>query len=134
VFSDEHLLKITPGIELFNQQKYWECHEVLEDLWAEDSHDPVRYVYWAIIQVAATCIHFRDKNLLGAQGLHKKSLEKFKKIRELGIMSELLIDKLEWLQLEHLVQKIPLSDVSKLSDFEQLFKFRFSHFPILNET
>ena len=34
-FLVEHLQKIQYGIELFNEQKYWECHEELEDLWLE---------------------------------------------------------------------------------------------------
>ena len=39
------------GVELFNQQMYWECHESLEDVWMEDKGDLARNVYWAVIQV-----------------------------------------------------------------------------------
>lgn len=67
-FSPSHLEKMKEGLTLFNEQKYWECHEALEDVWMEDRNDNARNVYWAVIQVAAACIHYRDSNLIGAQG------------------------------------------------------------------
>lgn len=113
------------GILLFNEQKYWECHEALEDIWAEDNHDPVRYIYWAVIQVAAACIHYRDSNLIGAQGMIAKAKEKFKKCRELHILSPLAYEKLDWENFENIVMKIPDSLSSHLNDFEEIFNFRF---------
>lgn len=125
MFEQEHLDKMREGILLFNEQKYWECHEALEDIWAEDNHDPVRYIYWAVIQVAAACIHFRDKNLIGAQGMISKAKEKFKKCRELCVLSPLAFEKLDWENFEKIVMKIPDSKNSKLQDFEEVFSFRF---------
>jgi predicted metal-dependent hydrolase len=113
------------GIELYNEQKYWECHEVFEDLWREDLHDPIRYIYWAVIQVAAACIHYRDKNLIGAQGMIAKAKEKFKHCRDSHILSELAYDKLQWDKFEELAMKIPDSSTSKLEDFREIFDFRF---------
>lgn len=128
MFEQEHLDKMREGILLFNEQKYWECHEALEDTWAEDNHDPVRYIYWAVIQVAAACIHYRDKNLIGAQGMIAKAKEKFKKCRELHVLSELALKKLDWEKLEGMVMRIPESRESKLEDFSELFNFRFKGF------
>jgi hypothetical protein len=119
---------MAPGIELFNQQKYWECHEVLEDLWAQDAHDPVRYIYWAVIQVAAVCIHYRDKNLIGAQGMLSKAKEKFKRSRELNILNEFALNELDWDTLEAVVMRIPEKKDSHLEDFSQLYHFRFNNF------
>ncbi len=117
------------GILLFNQQKYWECHEALEDIWAEDNHDPVRYIYWAVIQVAAACIHYRDKNLIGAQGMIAKAKEKFKKCHELSILSELSFKTLDWQELESITLRIPESKDSLLEDFSDLYHFKFKNYP-----
>lgn len=117
------------GIHLYNEQKYWECHEAFEDLWAEDAHDPVRNIYWAIIQVAAACIHYRDNNLIGAQGMVSKAKEKFKRCKAQHIANDLAFKFLDWEELESLTMKIPESNVSVLSDFEELFNFRFKHYP-----
>jgi hypothetical protein len=113
------------GLILFNQQKYWECHEALEEIWMEDRNDPVRNVYWAVIQVAAACIHYRDSNLIGAQGMIGKAKEKFKRCRDLGVLNSVLNDELNWDILERIVFKIPDAAISKLEDFKELFDFRF---------
>jgi predicted metal-dependent hydrolase len=129
VFGQEHLEKMKEGILLFNEQKYWECHEVFEDLWAEDAHDPIRNIYWAIIQVAAACIHYRDKNLTGAQGMIAKAKEKFKRCRDLHLLSDLAFKHLDWDELEQIALKIPDAKDSELHHFSRLFDFRFKHYP-----
>jgi predicted metal-dependent hydrolase len=126
-FSPEHLKKIREGIELFNEQKYWECHEVLEDLWIEDTQDSARFIYWAIIQVAAACIHYRDHNLVGARGLANKAREKFQKAREKNALTDLVFQYLDWEELEQLVMTIPQNP--ELEDFLSLFNFRFKNYP-----
>ena len=123
-FTHEHWQKISPGIALFNQQKYWECHEVLEDLWKEDTQDNARLVYWAVIQVAASLIHYRQDKLIGAAGMIKKAKEKFQKAEKLNVETQILYDKLSWKKLKDLVFAIP--DEPQLSDFKTLFDFRFS--------
>jgi predicted metal-dependent hydrolase len=123
----EHLSKMAPGIECFNQQHYWECHEELEHIWLEDRTDPVRNIYWAIIQVAASMIHFREKNLIGAQGMINKSKEKFKKCRDLNVINSLALDQLSWNEFEKLSLKVP-EKTAVLEDFKELFDFRFKNF------
>lgn len=125
MFDAGHLAKMKEGIQLFNEQKYWECHESLEDVWAEDNHDPVRYIYWAVIQVAATCIHYRDHNLIGCQGMMTKAKDKFKKCRELHILSDLALKELHWNRLEAMAMRIPDGTKSTLEDFEEIYQFRF---------
>ena len=115
-FTPEHLAKIQEGIELFNEQKYWECHESLEDLWMEDKNDSARYIYWAIIQVAAACIHYRDSKIIGAQGMINKAREKFRRSRELHVLTPLVLKYLDWEELEKLVAQIKEKD-AKLEDF-----------------
>lgn len=126
-FSPEHLAKMAEGIALFNEQKYWECHESFEDLWMEDKNDPARNIYWAIIQVAAACIHYRDDKIVGAQGMINKSKEKFRRCREQNILTPLALKYLDWEELEKLVMKIKDKD-AQLQDFEELFSFRFKNY------
>jgi predicted metal-dependent hydrolase len=125
VFSSEHLEKMKEGVQLFNEQKYWECHEALEDVWMEDRQDPVRNVYWAVIQVAAACIHYRDSNLVGARGMISKAKEKFRRCRDQHLLSDLAFTKLNWEKFEKIVMKIPDGDVIQLKDFEEIYQFRF---------
>ena len=107
MFTEEHLKKMADGVRLFNEQKYWECHEALEEVWLEDRQDPTRNVYWAVIQVAASCIHYRDKKIIGAQGMIMKSKEKFRRCRDMHILTDLAFKYLDWQELEDIVMKIP---------------------------
>lgn len=129
MFTLEHLKKMEEGVKLFNEQKYWECHEALEDVWMEDQQDPARNVYWAIIQVAAAMIHYRDEKLIGAQGMIFKAKEKFRRCRDQHILTDVAFKYLDWQKFEDLVMKIPESSQSALSDFSELYKFRFNNYP-----
>lgn len=126
-FTPEHLQKMREGVRLFNEQKYWECHEALEELWLEDRNDNARNVYWAVIQVAAACIHYRDGKLIGAQGMITKAKEKFRRCHELHVLTEVVYQNLDWKRLEEIVERIPAGDKSRLEDFRELFEFRFSY-------
>lgn len=128
-FTPDHLLKMREGVDLFNEQKYWECHEALEDVWMEDRQDPARNIYWAVIQVAAACIHFRDSNLIGARGMIYKAKEKFRRCRDQHILTDIAFKFLDWQELEEIVFKIPDSEKSVLEDFATLFDFKFKHYP-----
>ncbi len=121
-FEAENFEKMKEGVRLFNAQKYWECHEVLEDHWLEEP-GPVRNVYWAVIQVAASMIHYREANLTGAKGMIYKARQKFDRCESLHVESALLDKQLSWQKLKKIVRAIPSEPV--LSDFEQLFQFRF---------
>lgn len=63
------------GLELFDHGEYFECHEVIEDLWLEvPSEDPYRDLYKGVIQAAAA-IYQKERNIMsGALGLYKTSV------------------------------------------------------------
>lgn len=126
-FTHEHLKKMKPGIEVFNNQMYWECHEELEHVWLEDRGDDVRNVYWAIIQVAAALVHYENANEIGAQGLLKKAKEKFLRVKNMGIDNQLVYDHLDWKELNTLV--FELNDDAKIEEFSKLYNFRFKNYP-----
>lgn len=121
-FDHIHLELISEGIRLFNAQKYWECHEELEHHWLEE-RDSLRNIYWAIIQIAAAMIHYRNGNLVGARGLLFKAKQKFDRCEEFKIESTILEENLSWKELKTLARQIP--DEPKLEDFQKLFEFRF---------
>lgn len=121
-FDHSHLAIMEAGILLFNAQKYWECHEEFEHHWLEEP-GPLRNVYWAVIQVAAAMIHYREGNLTGARGLIFKAKQKFDRCEQNHVESELLYSELSWEELKKMVRAVPSE--SELSDFKQLFEFRF---------
>jgi hypothetical protein len=57
------------GILFFNEQDFFEAHEVWEDLWAE-SHGNERRFYQGLIQAAVGLFHFSGGNLGGAAKLY----------------------------------------------------------------
>ena len=121
-FSEAHLNLMAQGIRLFNAQKYWECHEEFEHHWLEEP-GPIRNIYWAVIQVAASLIHYRDGNIVGARGLIAKAKDKFSRCEQNKIENELLEENLDWSKLKQLVRAVPAE--SKLEDYSKLFEFRF---------
>ncbi|AIQ57775.1 hypothetical protein PBOR_13150 [Paenibacillus borealis] len=57
----------------FNRDRdYFECHEVLEELWLEQQRDPL---YKALLQVAVGLYHFRNANVRGGLIMMKHSYE-----------------------------------------------------------
>lgn len=128
MFTRRQLKSMSEGVRLFNEQKYWECHEALEEIWLEERQDPARNIYWAVIQVAASCIHYRDKKITGAQGMIMKSKEKFRRCREMNLITEDVKKFLSWDELERIVMKIPNGTESVLDDFKELFDFRFKNY------
>src|SRR5690606_11624722 len=121
------------GIALFNEQKYWECHESFEDLWMEDRNDNARNIYWAIIQVAAACIHYRNENIIGAQGMITKARQKFERCHNLNVLTDIAYEYLEWKELEEIVMRNQEGTSSNLEDFSELFSFRFKNYQKIAE-
>lgn len=60
------------GIELFNQEEFFECHEVLEDLWLA-TQDEYKNLYKGLIQAAVALHHLKRRNLSGARKLYQTS-------------------------------------------------------------
>lgn len=56
----------------FNRDRdYFECHEVLEELWLAKNRDPL---YKGLLQIAVGLYHFRDGNIRGARLLLESAL------------------------------------------------------------
>ena len=59
-------------MRLFNERDFFECHDVLEELWSDIVGDERRF-YQGLIQVAVALFHFGNKNLGGARKLYHSS-------------------------------------------------------------
>ncbi|MBI3315569.1 MAG: DUF309 domain-containing protein [Candidatus Omnitrophica bacterium] len=86
------------GLELFDQGEFFECHEVIEDLWLKtDSGNPYRDLYKGVIQAAAALHQHRRGITSGAEGLYKTSVGYLNKYRPraLGLDVNAFIEKLK---------------------------------------
>jgi len=63
------------GIELFNSGEFFECHEVLEELWRPE-HGHRRLFLQGVIHLAVGFYHHQQANRLGAERQLRKGLKK----------------------------------------------------------
>lgn len=68
--SDSPPGQLLQGIREFNNRKWFECHETVEDLWIGETGE-VRDFYQGIIQIAVALHHWRNGNFGGAVNLLK---------------------------------------------------------------
>ncbi len=61
------------GVRLFNDEEFFECHDVLEELWTE-TIGPERNFYQGLIQAAVALFHFTEGNWGGARRLSHSSV------------------------------------------------------------
>ena len=63
------------GIDLFNAGKFFEAHEVWEEIWKHSSGEE-KLFYQGIIQAAAAMVHVQRDNPAGAQSMYLKARAK----------------------------------------------------------
>lgn len=63
------------GLRLFNAEDFFECHEILEELWSETQGEPKRFLQ-GLIQAAVALFHFGNENFGGAKKLYLAAMEK----------------------------------------------------------
>ncbi len=122
-FTLENLRRVKRGVELFNSDDYWDCHEELEHWWLEDLHDPARLIYWAIIQVAACLYHYERENLIGCKGMIVKTWNKLERAEKAYVENELTEKYLDWSNFKRLCRAVP--EEPNLEDFKELFEYKF---------
>ena len=85
------------GLHLFNEKEYFECHDVIEDLWlSTPSDDKWRDLYKGVIQAAASLYQHDRAIHSGAKGLYKTSVGYLAKYKNdsLGLNVQKLIDEM----------------------------------------
>jgi predicted metal-dependent hydrolase len=60
------------GLRLFNEEDFFECHEVFEELWSESQGDDRKFLQ-GMIQAAVALFHFGNENFGGAKKLYHTS-------------------------------------------------------------
>ncbi len=81
---------------LFNQQKFYEAHDILEDLWLPDRKGVNGDFYKGLIQLAGAFVHLQKNRLRPSAALFKlaqANLEKYSSPHEklnLGAVQELI--------------------------------------------
>jgi len=63
------------GIDLFNEGRFFECHEAWEEIWKRSDGEPKLY-YQGLIQAAVAILHAQRGNLEGARSLYEKASTK----------------------------------------------------------
>lgn len=87
--------RFTKGLELFNREEFFECHEIIENLWREKK-DIYGDFYKGVIQAAAALHLLRKGTLSGAKGLFESSIKYLEPYQPLllGLNVERLISDL----------------------------------------
>jgi predicted metal-dependent hydrolase len=84
---------------LFNEQKFYEAHDVLENLWLADRHGANGNFYKGLIQLAGAFVHLQKDRLGPAAALFnlaRANLEKYPGRHERLDVAKLLRLILEW--------------------------------------
>ena len=68
---------VQEGIRLFNEEYFFEAHEVLEDLWKREHGKPKLFLQ-GLIQICAAYHHFQNGNLIGAATLLERGAQKMR--------------------------------------------------------
>ena len=61
----------------FNRQRFYEAHDVLEDLWLADRHGPNGNFYKGLIQFAGAFVHLQKNRLCPSAALLKLAMVNF---------------------------------------------------------
>lgn len=65
--------------ECFNQQLYYEAHDVLEDLWLADRQGPNYAYYKGLIQLAGAFVHLQKERLKPSAALFRLAQNNLKR-------------------------------------------------------
>ena len=68
---------VQEGIRLFNEEYFFEAHEVLEDLWKRERGKSKLFLQ-GLIQLCAAYHHFQNGNLIGAETLLDRGAQKMR--------------------------------------------------------
>ncbi|MFC0014723.1 MULTISPECIES: DUF309 domain-containing protein [Allobacillus] len=90
--------------EFHYTRDYFECHEVLEDFWKNETEMKRNSVWTGLIQLAVGLYHYRRGNIVGAKKLIDSCYEKLWKhqgdLIQLGLSNQRLIDLISTIQYQ----------------------------------
>jgi uncharacterized protein len=77
--TDEYPEQYREGLRLFNEEEFFECHDVLEELWSETMGAEKKFIQ-GLIQASIALFHFGNENFGGAKKLYvsaRKNLDPY---------------------------------------------------------
>lgn len=72
--NKENVVKL--GITLFNDARYWECHETLEQIWRKEQKGPEKEMQQGVILAASALVHFQKDEIDVCLGMISRALAK----------------------------------------------------------
>ena len=106
------------GVEQFNQQEFYACHDTLEALWME-ALEPQKRFYQGILQIAVACYHLSNLNWRGSVVLLGEGIGRLRDYQPIyeGIdVTELLTQSFE------LLKALQQAGPEQVADFVQQLK------------
>ena len=76
MFSKDELPFLHEAILLFNDEAFYECHEILEELWEKLKGEEKQWIQ-GLLQISVGFYHLRTDNEKGCRSQFTKSLDKF---------------------------------------------------------
>ena len=76
---DEYPELYREGLRLFNEEEFFECHDVWEELWSESQGAERKFIQ-GLIQASISLFHFGNENFGGAKKLYlstRKNLDPY---------------------------------------------------------
>jgi len=64
---------VITALKLFNEKKFFEAHEELEDVW-RDEKKPIRTLYQGVLQAAVVYFHITRGNYEGAVRMYERCM------------------------------------------------------------
>jgi uncharacterized protein len=65
------------GVDQFNQQQFYLCHDTLEAIWME-AGEPQKKFYQGVLQIAVALYHLSNQNLRGAMILLGEGIQRLR--------------------------------------------------------
>src|SRR5579863_7337346 len=104
------------GIDLFNEGRFFECHEAWEEIWKRADGE-LKLFYQGLIQAAVAILHAQRGNLEGARSLYEKASAKLDKIphEHMGLaIGELRVELRRFIETATRANSAPLPDPPRL--------------------
>ncbi len=114
-FSDD--IRFKQAVSLFNSQKWYEAHDLFEEIWHETS-GPERKIIQAVLQIAVAQLHLDRGNIRGATILYGEALGRLKDSLSSSV----------WFDIDNLISTVDY----KLSELQLNNSTKSSLLPYIN--
>lgn len=72
---DSFEAEFSEGVALFNQERFYECHDAIEEIWLQESSDQRQFLQ-GLIQAAVAFHHYQQGKWGAARSMLRLSIEK----------------------------------------------------------